>query len=205
MHTRNRGRLWIGAMLAGLLAVYVTLDSRLATGEDTYDKVGKGLEAFGKAYELLTTAYYKPLEPEDLATAAIEGMLEDLDPYTQFFDRRALDQLRIDTQGKFGGLGITISLRGGDVPVVMSVIEGAPATEKTEVKILFNEDAHYGFDRPHNNFRAAVSRGASWGFLDIGENNYRDGYQSPPVNWGLCTERKRAFFRLVREITGGQS
>ena len=55
MYTRNRSRLWIGAMLAGLLAAYVALDSRLATGEDTYDKVGKGLEAFGKAYELLTT------------------------------------------------------------------------------------------------------------------------------------------------------
>lgn len=70
--------------------------------------------------------------------------------------------------------------------------------------ILFNEDDHFGFDQPNNNFVAAVSRGASWGLLDIGENNYRDGYQSPPVNWGLCTERKRAFFRLVREISGGQ-
>ena len=69
--------------------------------------------------------------------------------------------------------------------------------------ILFNEDDHYDFDRPYNNFIAAVSKGASWGCLDIGENNYRDGYQSPPVNWGLSTERKRAFHRLVREIAIG--
>jgi hypothetical protein len=68
--------------------------------------------------------------------------------------------------------------------------------------ILFNEDDHYDFDRPENNFMAAISRGASWGYLDIGQNNYHDGFQSVPVNWQLSTERKRAFFTLVKEITG---
>lgn len=71
-----------------------------------------------------------------------------------------------------------------------------------EVPIVFNEDDHYDFDKPQNNMVAAVESYASWGLLDIGENNYRDGYQSPPVNWGLNTERKQQFFRLVREITG---
>ena len=57
------------------------------------------------------------------------------------------------------------------------------------------------FDRPQNNFAAALSRYASWGCLDIGQNNYRDGYQSPPVDWGLSPPRKRGFYDLVREIT----
>jgi len=69
--------------------------------------------------------------------------------------------------------------------------------------ILFNEDDHFDFEKAENNFVAAVSRRASWGLLDIGENNYRDGYQSPPVHWGLSTERKRGFFRLLKEMTGG--
>ncbi len=68
--------------------------------------------------------------------------------------------------------------------------------------ILFNEDDHFDFDRPENNFLAALSRGASWGYFDPGQNNYLDGYQSPPVNWGLSTDRKRDFFNLVREMTG---
>lgn len=68
--------------------------------------------------------------------------------------------------------------------------------------ILFNEDDHFDFDQPHNNFVAALSRYASWGFFDPGENNYRDGYQSVPVNWGLSTPRKQAFFELAREIAG---
>lgn len=68
--------------------------------------------------------------------------------------------------------------------------------------ILFNEDDHFDFDQPMNNFLAALSRYASWGYFDPGENNYRDGYQSVPVNWGLNTPRKQAFFALAREITG---
>lgn len=68
--------------------------------------------------------------------------------------------------------------------------------------ILFNEDDHFDFDRPENNFDAALSEHASWGYFDPGANDYREGYQSPPVDWGLNTARKRAFFTRVREIAG---
>jgi hypothetical protein len=68
--------------------------------------------------------------------------------------------------------------------------------------ILFNEDDHFDFDQPKNNMLAAVSEYASWGYFDPGEDNYRDGYQSLPVNWGLNTERKQAFFELVARMAG---
>ena len=45
---------------------------------------------------------------------------------------------------------------------------------------------------------AAVSSGASWGYYDQGENNYVDGFQSPPVNWSINTDLKRSFFSRVR-------
>lgn len=69
--------------------------------------------------------------------------------------------------------------------------------------ILFNEDDHFDFDKPYNNMIAAVSEYASWGYFDPGQSNYRDGYQCPPVNWGINTERKRQFFGLLKEMTGG--
>lgn len=68
--------------------------------------------------------------------------------------------------------------------------------------ILFNEDDHFNFDQPENNFTAAIGEYAAWGYYDQGTNNYRDGYQSPPVNWGVNTGRKQAFFRLLGEMTG---
>jgi hypothetical protein len=67
--------------------------------------------------------------------------------------------------------------------------------------ILFNEDDHFDFEQPANNFLAALSRFASWGYFDPGQNDYRDGYQSVPVNWGLSTERKQGFFALAKEIS----
>ena len=70
--------------------------------------------------------------------------------------------------------------------------------------IVNNEDDHFAFDRPQNNFLTALSRWASWGYFDPGTNNYQDGFQSPPTNWAIdSTPRKRAFFDLLRQITGG--
>jgi hypothetical protein len=68
--------------------------------------------------------------------------------------------------------------------------------------ILFNEDDHFDFDRPKNNLLAALGEYCSWGYLDLGANDYQDGFQSPPVNWGITTARKRRFFAKVKEITG---
>jgi hypothetical protein len=74
----------------------------------------------------------------------------------------------------------------------------------TSKPILFNEDDHYDFDKPLNNFTAAVGEYASWGFFDYrrpGES-FAEGYQNLPADWGISSERKRAFFRLVSEISG---
>lgn len=66
--------------------------------------------------------------------------------------------------------------------------------------IVFNEDPHYGFESEPNNLSAALEHGASWGYFDPGTNNYRDGYQCPPVDWGITTDRERAFFDYLTRI-----
>jgi hypothetical protein len=70
--------------------------------------------------------------------------------------------------------------------------------------ILFNEDDHFDFDAPDNNFVAAVGERASWGYFDFRKQGEGpdDGYQSLPVNWGISSARKRAFFGLLAEMTG---
>ena len=71
--------------------------------------------------------------------------------------------------------------------------------------IVNNEDPSYDFEKDNNNMLSCVRNGCSWGLLDIGKNNYSDGYQRPPVNWGVNTERKKQFFELVRRITTGDN
>ncbi len=70
--------------------------------------------------------------------------------------------------------------------------------------VLFNEDDHYNYDAKKYNMRAAVESYASWGYFDFrreGEG-FQEGFQSVPVDWSIHSDRKRAFFEKVREITG---
>src|SRR5687768_8247041 len=73
--------------------------------------------------------------------------------------------------------------------------------------ILFNEDDHFDFERPLNNFSAAVRERASWGYFDfrMSGEKFDDGYQSVPVNWRISSARKRGFFQLLAEITGNSA
>jgi hypothetical protein len=76
--------------------------------------------------------------------------------------------------------------------------------------ILFNEDDNYNFDQPVNNFSAALSNHAGWGYFDPATGaggspfygDYENGYQCPPINWGINTPRKKAFFDFLRKVTG---
>ncbi len=70
--------------------------------------------------------------------------------------------------------------------------------------ILFNEDDHFDFDQPQNNFRSAIEAYASWGYFDyrMKDEGFDEGYQSVPVNWSTSSERKRGFFKMVAEVTG---
>ncbi len=76
--------------------------------------------------------------------------------------------------------------------------------EYTPKPILFNEDDHYNYDANNYNLLAAIKAYASWGYFDFrrkGEG-FEEGFQSVPVDWSIGSERKRAFFRKVKEITG---
>jgi hypothetical protein len=72
--------------------------------------------------------------------------------------------------------------------------------------VLFNEDDHFDFDKPDNNMLAAVSGYAGWGYFDYrmkGEA-FEQGYQSVPVDWGITSDRKKGFFRLLKDLTGAE-
>lgn len=70
--------------------------------------------------------------------------------------------------------------------------------------ILFNEDDHFDFEKPVNNFVAALSEYAGWGFFDYRKSGekYEEGYQSMPCDWGSNSVRKKGFFQLLKGITG---
>jgi hypothetical protein len=82
--------------------------------------------------------------------------------------------------------------------------------EYTPKPIVNNEDdrpwrdEHQGFGDEGNNFVTCIQNHASWGYFDFRERGegFDEGYQSVPVNWGISSKRKRAFFDKLAEITG---
>jgi hypothetical protein len=100
-----------------------------------------------------------------------------------------------------------VLVHGNGVDRPERIVEMVEATRDlqgyTPKPIVFNEDDHFGFDLPKNNFISAVSARAGWGFFDFrmeGEG-YDAGYQNVPVNWGISSDRKIGFFKLLAEIT----
>ena len=74
-----------------------------------------------------------------------------------------------------------------------------------DLGIAVQAEKIFDFEKPTNNFVAALFEYASWGYFDFrmkGEG-FDEGYQSVPVNWKISSERKRGFFKVLRDITGG--
>jgi hypothetical protein len=99
-----------------------------------------------------------------------------------------------------------ILLHGNDVNEPSQITELVEATRNvagyTSKPLVFNEDDHYNFESDSCNFVTAVNAYASWGFFDyrMKDEGFESGYQSVPVDWGINSERKRAFFKKLREI-----
>jgi len=74
----------------------------------------------------------------------------------------------------------------------------------TPKPILFNEDDHFNFENPSNNFVEAVKSYASWGYFDfrMKDEGFEYGFQSVPVDWQISSPRKQRFFNKLKEITG---
>jgi hypothetical protein len=82
------------------------------------------------------------------------------------------------------------------IKTMVRTVKASTAYRAKPTPIVFNEDS-----TKLANMTAAITNGASWGYYDQGSNNYRDGYQAPPVNWGINTTSKTAFFNEVAENT----
>jgi carboxyl-terminal processing protease len=98
-------------------------------GEPTHGQLAKA-DAFLRRYAELLSVLVEdaPLQPSppDLAYSSLEGMLQLLDPHTNFLRPDAFSAMRERQQGSFHGIGVIISLRGGRITVI-SPIEGTPA------------------------------------------------------------------------------
>jgi carboxyl-terminal processing protease len=84
------------------------------------------LNLFGDVFERVRTSYVTETSDKDLIEAAITGMLTSLDPHSSYLSAKDYKDMRVQTRGKFGGLGIEVTMEGGLIKVV-SPIDDTPA------------------------------------------------------------------------------
>lgn len=94
----------------------------LANEENDYKK----LEIFTDVLSLVRASYVENVDMDDLIYGAIRGMLNTLDPHSSFLTPEMYEDMQADTHGEFGGLGIEITVKDGDL-IIVSPIEDTPA------------------------------------------------------------------------------
>src|SRR6266542_5399087 len=90
-----------------LLFIVFTGFKNTGPDDDIYAKINKNMDIFGRVYKEIALNYVDEIETDKFMKAGIEGMLNTLDPYTNFLDESRKDEMDLLTTGKYGGIGIT--------------------------------------------------------------------------------------------------
>ncbi len=114
------GIIFISSFIS-LIFLSVVIFSR-SSNSDTY----KQLELFGDVFEKVQSDYVEESDEAILIESAINGMLNSLDPHSKYLNPKNLKEMRIQTRGEFGGLGIEVTMENGFVKVI-APIDDTPA------------------------------------------------------------------------------
>jgi len=118
--------------------IYLILIFSFVTGfiliqNDEYFEIMRSIELFGSTYKEIVSNYVDDVSPKNLMKRGINGMLEGLDPFSNFFDETEKGEIDLLTTGKYGGIGILIDSKGGEL-VVMEVMPGY-AAQRQGIKV----------------------------------------------------------------------
>lgn len=104
-----------GAVALGAIALIPATTAALADAEGSSYKA---LDEFMDVFQKVRSDYVEKVDDEKLIRGAIDGMLASLDPHSNFLDERAFQNLRTQTEGSYGGLGLSVTQEDGAVKVI---------------------------------------------------------------------------------------
>ena len=99
-------------------------DKSFSENSDIYKKI----DLFGEVMEKINREYVEEVDQSKGMDAAINGLLQSLDPYSSYMTPESFEGMQTETSGKFGGLGIEVNMESGVVKVI-SPIDNTPASE----------------------------------------------------------------------------
>jgi len=116
----------ISGSILGLLVTTQIAGPLIAQEDRSNSTVYEQLDLFGDIFERIRAQYVEEVDAPDLIEAAINGMLTSLDPHSSYLSPEDAADMRVQTRGEFGGLGIEVTQEDGWVKVV-SPMDGTPA------------------------------------------------------------------------------
>ena len=120
---------WVAVLVVGVglgVGQAVSWGAKAEPAVENNEDIYKELELFEHALSIVRSDYVEEPQAKQLVYGALKGMLATLDPYSQFMDPDSYNELKVDTEGEFGGLGIEITIKD-DLLTVISPIDGTPA------------------------------------------------------------------------------
>ncbi len=116
----------LGGTVAGIVLTTQVAGPLLAQEAQKSASVYEQLDLFGDIFERIRAQYVEEVDTNKLIEAAINGMLTSLDPHSSYLAAKDFDDMQVQTQGEFGGLGIEVTQEEGFVKVV-SPMDDTPA------------------------------------------------------------------------------
>ena len=126
MRKRTVLLLVIASFALGITTYNIGFAEKQVQQKQKTDDLYKELELFSDAVSVIRVDYVEEKKSKDLIYGALKGMLSSLDPYSQFMDPDTYNEMKIETEGEFGGIGIEITLKD-DLLTIISPIDDTPA------------------------------------------------------------------------------
>ena len=116
----------LNKIIKNIFILYIFFYPYSLTAANNEEEKYKYLDLFGQVFDRVGSSYVEEVSDRELIEKAIDGMLSGLDPHSGYMNEEIWQEMQMDTKGKFGGLGIEITMEEGFVKII-SPIEDTPA------------------------------------------------------------------------------
>jgi len=110
-----------------LITIFILFNFYNTSYAESINEIYKKIDLFSEVLEKISNEYVSDIDHSEVMDSAINGVLQSLDPYSAYMSPKLFDEMQTETSGKFGGLGIEVSMEAGVVKVI-APIDDTPAS-----------------------------------------------------------------------------
>ena len=115
------------SLIIMIISIIIFLNTKIVSAAQNGNKLYKKIDLFSEVLEKIEKEYVEEIDQSEVMDSAINGVLQSLDPYSSYMSPEIFEESNTETSGKFGGLGIEVSMESGVVKVI-SPIDDTPAS-----------------------------------------------------------------------------